>query len=408
LDKVFKDIKDALARSSSGGKFHSGQSGDRYLSGDVNWDGYDLPTLVAMVASPADPGQVDTVAGLWRSNGALITQSAENLSQSLTTLLQYWHGSAAEQASAAVTNTANWVTAVGETAAKLADSVEDAGGALRSAQSTMPSLASVVAPAVGFNPAAGAALAAAAGGPMGVASGALVGGLTSMFDAGAGSTATKQQAVQTMQRYEQAATTIDTNTPQFTAPVAWTGDSGTTGTTGGTGVAGGVGVGSLTTATSSAAGSGNVGQGFNQGTVPSFADNAVGRWNALTGGGRLGGIGGGGAGSFLGGMFGAGGTADGTEGAASRQKAGAANSSAVTNETGGVAARGGSSAAGILEDVGGKGAAGGMPIAGGMGAPGARGGGSEADHRRRIPFEEEPFTTGLKAVPPVIGLNPTD
>lgn len=397
LNKVFQDINKAM----SGDTDHFGHHGDRYVTGDVNWDGYELQSLVGMVASPADPSQVDTVAGLWRTNGAAITQGAENLSQSLTTLLSYWQGSAANQATAAVTNTANWITTVGETAGKLADSVEDAGGALRSAQSTMPSVSTTALVTSGFNPAAAGAGAATAAGPAGAATGALMGGLTSMFDAGASDTAAKQQAVQTMQRYQQAATTIDTNTPQFAAPAAWTSSGIGSTTTSGTGALTGAGATSL----ASASGSALAGQNLSQTTAPSFADNPAGRWNALTGGGKIGGIGGGGGGSFAGALLGAGGVG---EQAADRQKAASASgsSSGVVNETGGVAARGDASS--IMEDVGTQGTAG-TPGAPGMGAPGARmGGGQEGDYRRRIPFEEEPFTTGLKAVPPVIGLNPTD
>jgi len=72
-----EDIKQALA----GDNDKATHTGDRYVTGDVNWDGYDLQALVGMVASPADPAQVDTVAGLWRTNGAAITQSAESLSK---------------------------------------------------------------------------------------------------------------------------------------------------------------------------------------------------------------------------------------------------------------------------------------------------------------------------------------
>jgi hypothetical protein len=402
LSKVFQDIKNALHRTSADSGVHIGHKGDHYISGDVHWDGYDLPTLIGMVASPADPNQVDTVAGLWRSNGAQITQGAENLSQSLTTMLKYWRGSAADQASAAITNTANWISAVGETAGRMADSVEDAGGALRSAQSTMPSLAAGPLPVGGFNPAAGGAAAATAGGPMGAASGALLGGLSSVFASSAANTAQKQQAVQTMQRYEQAAVTIDTGTPQFATPVAWSGGTDPTG------VAAGGPLATTMTMTTSASGGGlDVG---GQRTVPSFADNATGRWNALTAGGKVGMSGmsgtGGGGGSLLGGVFGTAGL--GGAGRDESQQKAAATSGAVTNETsGGMVARGGSAGSAVLEDVGGR-ATPGAPGAPGMAAPGARGGYAQGEHRRRIPFEQEPFTTGLKAAPPVIGLNAVD
>jgi hypothetical protein len=44
--------------------------------------------------------------------------------------------------------------------------------------------------------------------------------------------------------------------------------------------------------------------------------------------------------------------------------------------------------------------------AGGYGAPGGAGTRKEEDdeHRRKFPVEEDPFSTDLKAAPPVIGL----
>jgi len=405
LDDVVQHMDQAVARTKSwndNGHHHSGH-GDRYVTGDVNWDGYGLPALQGMVAAPASPAQVQTVAGLWRGNGASITQGAENLSQSLTTLMNYWQGSAAKQVSDSVANTASWISAVGQTAGKVADLVEDAGGALQSAQNTMPGTppSSLL---LTYNTAADGAAAGAAGGPFGAAAGTMVGGLASVFAAGAVQGALKQQAVQTMQRYEQAAVSIDTTTPQFTPPPVW-------GSSSGGNLNSVVGPSPVTVPTT-----GTLTQsGADVSTVPSFADSPTGRWNALTGGGQYGSQFGGvgrvgsahlGMGFFGGGMAGMRGT----------EEARAANTS-VSPGVGAVAAAGENpagvvgrpdSSSSLLEDVDGRAGGGAVPMgAGGMGGAGARGG-ADADYRRRIPFEEDPFVTGLKAVPPVIGLNAVD
>jgi len=388
LDSVFANIDQAIARTKTWNDdthhhhHHSdgsGGSADRYVTGDTNWDTYDLPTLVSMVAAPASPSQVQSVAGLWRSNGASITSGADNLSQSLTTLMSYWQGAASQQVSASVANTAGWITAVGETAGKVADQVENASGALASAQNTMPG-----APTstfwTAYNTAADGATAGTAGGPFGVAAGTMMGSLASVFVASNNNGTEKQQAVQTMQRFEQAGVNIDTTTPQFTAPPVW-------GSAGGTSSGGGLGPALTVTAPQPQGGQTT---GVNLSTVPSFADSSTGRWDGLTGG--PGGAGDAGVsahdGGFAGfGMFGGGGGGFGKGNETER-------ASVPTIQPGNAPAGGG----GMM----------GSPMGAGMMGAGARGGGSEEEFRRRIPYEEDPFITGLKAVPPVIGLNSTE
>ncbi|HEX4724410.1 MAG TPA: hypothetical protein VH333_17965 [Pseudonocardiaceae bacterium] len=414
LDDVCSHIDAAIARTKSWNDqshqqhSHSGGSGgDRYVSGGTNWDGYDLPTLVSMVADPASPSQVQSVAGLWRTNGSAITQGAENLSQSLTSLMNYWQGSAADQVSGSVDNTANWISAVGETAGKVADQIEDAGGALQSAQNTMPGV-----PTSNFwlayNTAADGATTGAAAGPFGIAAGTMVGGLTSVFGASTDQSTMKQQAVQTMQRYEQAGVSIDTETPTFTPPPTW--GVGSDDTRGALGPSIAVTVPGATTPTTST--------GADLTTTPSFADSPTGRWDALTGGSQLGGAGGAGGaahGGFGGGgvgLIGGGlGSRNGSDVSRPNTNASPGAVAAAQNEPAGVAARagGGMDGASVLEDVDGRaGMAGPMGMGAPMGGMGGSRGGSDGEHRRRIPFEEDPFVTGLKAVPPVIGLNAVD
>lgn len=417
LSEVFSNIESALSRTVSGNepKFHRPRHGDRYVNGDTNWDGYDLPSLVSMVASPASPSQVDTVAGLWRSNGAAISQSADNLSNSLATLMNYWSGSAADSASSSVSGSSGWITAVGDTASKMAEEIENASGALQSAQNNMPGQ-----PTNSFwtayNTAADGSTAGAAGGPFGAAAGTMVGGLASVFTAGSSQTAMKQQAVQTMQRFEQAAVSIDTGTPLFQTPPSWGTASAST--------AGGV----IPNFNIADTGPTLPGGASGLSTLPSFADSPIGRWNALTGG--IGGAGGGGFGTggvgsvggsggdvglFGGGMFGVGGLGKDEERSGSAPMSGGAISAAAREEAtaAGMVGRTGMNAeglgaAGIMEEVDGAGAGGMMPMGGGMmGGMGARGG-SDGEHRRRIPIEEDPFLTGLKAAPRVIGLSSLD
>jgi uncharacterized protein YukE len=428
LSSIYQDIDNAISRtmSSSGEQHYHGGKGDRWVSGGENWDGYQLPDLTAMVADPANPSQVDTVAGLWRTNGAAVSQTAENLAQSMTSLMKFWQGAAAQQAADSVNGSSSWIAAVGETAAKVADQVENAGGALRSAQSTMPGQPTNTFWA-GFNSAAGGSAAGAVGGPFGAAAGAMVGGMASMFGASSDQNAQKQQAVQTMQRYETAAMSIDTSTPQFQAPPSWGPVSGTTAS------------GTMSPINVTAPGAGLVvtsGSSLNGGgvTVPSFTDSSVGRWNALTGGGSSGalsglgtgiggaGAGGGGAGGGAGlGLFGglSGGFAGETDaerraaaGSGTGGPSGAAAVSAATREDpaamiGGKPGAG--SGAGLMEEVDGPGGGmgGGMMGGGMMGGMGGRGG-PEGEHKRRIPFEDDPFLTGLKAAPRVIGLSSVD
>lgn len=426
LDSVFADIDQAIARTKNWNDdthnhhHHSngGGSGDRYVTGDTNWDTYDLPTLVSMVAEPASPSQVQEVAGLWRSNGAAITQGAETLNQSLTTLMNYWQGAASQQVSASVSDTGGWITAVGETAGKVADQVEDASGALQSAQNTMPGV-----PTsnfwVAYNTAADGSTTGAPAGPFGAAAGTMVGGLSSVFQASNDNGSMKQQAVQTMQRFEQAGVNIDTTTPQFAPPPAW-GSARTTAT----------GSGGRPAAMMTAPGpQSQTTTGVNLTTTPSFALDPTGRWDGLTGGpGGSGGLGdpsGAQAGSFAGGFVGFGGGGGGFGKDSETQRAsvptiqpgnaaagagaapGADNPAGIVGRTTDSAAMGSS----VMEEVDARAAAGGgaMPMGGGMMGAGARGaGGSEEEYRRRIPFEEDPFITGLKAVPPVIGLSALD
>lgn len=404
LDSIFQNITRTAARTVATSNV-SAPNQDRYVTGGVNWNGYDLNSLIGMVANKANPAQVDAVAGLWRQQGTSISQGAGDLQKSLNTLMKYWQGSAAGQSANSVATNTSWLSGLGNTTTQMASPIQDAAGALRSAQSMMPG-----SPGGSFfsgfgGAAGGAAIGMMIGGPFGAAAGAMMGGLASMFGFGSNQDQLKQQAVQSMQRYEQAGMNIDPSTPQFTAPG--------TGITGFGSTSGGVAPGTVQ----------GVGLNPQLSTIPSFAVDPTGRWNALTGGVNglpsVGGAGGGGGigsgaamGAFgpIGSMGGMGGAlADGVRSGGVRS--GGAGSLAAEEKAGGRsaaeervgAAEGAGERGSVMDNVD-------QPRQSPLSGAGARGGRREDDkeHRRRIPFDEDPFATGMKAAPPVIGLTRTD
>jgi hypothetical protein len=363
---------------------------DHYVTGGTNWGGYSLESLIKMVAHDANPAQLQFLADTWRRQGDKLSDSAENLRRSLLTLMSYWTGSGADEATRTVARNSQWISELGQTATQIAEPVDDSGGALRSAQSTMPG-----APKGGFwsglGTAGGAAAAGfAVGGPFGAAAGAVIGGIASAFGFGSSKRKLKRKAVETMTRYETAILGIDRATPQFRQPAdgiidpIWNrprpGDGVGTmppghrppgGTGPGTGI-GGPGIPGI-------------------GTTPSFSDGSAARWNALTGGGPYGlGYPGGAAGG-LGddmarnrGMFPPGGPMG----------------------MGGMPMGGGRPGAGTERGANRYGRAMGAAGAYGPGGMGAGAGRQDDDkeHKRRFPVEEDLFSGDIKAAPPVIGL----
>jgi hypothetical protein len=384
--------------------------GDHYVTGGTNWGGYSLESLIRMVANDANPAQLQFLADVWRRQGQNLTASADNLQRSLVTLMQFWSGEGAEAATRSVARNSRWIQNIGDTAAQIAEPVDDSGGALRSAQSTMPG-----APKGGFwsglGTAGGAAAAGfAVGGPFGAAAGAVIGGIASAFGFGSSKKKLKKKAVQTMTRYETAILGIDRATPQFTQPAdgiidpIWNrpGD-------------GNGGVGTLPpgqqrppgggTPTIPGVNPGTPGWQYTpgSGTTPSFADSSSARWGSLTGvgpygAGAAGGLGGVGFGSgddlarnsrLFGG---AGGSFPGAGlGAGVPPMAGVGGGRGADLERG--ANRYGRAGAGGVSGYG----------PGGMGAGGANRE-EDKEHKRRVPMEEDLFTGDLKAAPPVIGL----
>ncbi len=383
---------------------------DQYVVPGVHWDGFSHETLFGMVHQQANPAQVEKLADDWDRHGRELTRRAEDLQRSLSALLPYWGGEASDQAARSVIRAVGWMGDVGSTSSAMADPLQDSAGALRSAQSTMPAPPG----GSGWLGAAGAGAAAgfAIGGPVGAGIGAAIGGIGSAFGFGSNKKKLKRRAVQTMQRYEAAAVQVDTSTPRFVdSGVGRIGMSDYDSRRLGGGQVPGAGTGPVPppnvigdpTVPAGTRPSGVVSP------VPGFGGGgAVGPggvgWNDLTGrggpNGFFGGAGGyaGGLGAPFGGRGMAGAGVGGTGGAGGRGGAFGPGG----RYGGAYAGRAGAGAFGDdhLNRRGGAGAHGaGSPL-----MPGAGGRGDDDDeHRRRYPYEEEPFKLDDTVAPPVIG-----
>lgn len=400
------------------------EENDLWVTGGVNWNGYGLEPLIKMVAERANPGQLNALAGEWSRHGAAVSTASDDLQKSLGRLMQFWGGAAADGAAAKVLTNARWIGELGVTAQQMSGPIQDASGALRSAQDTMPGMPknNWLATAGG-----GAAAGFALGGPIGAAFGAALGGIASAFGFGNKKKKMKRKAVQTMERFEGALLVVDQLTPQFPGPSDGTNPGG------GTVPAPDDGIGRPGIPVQPPPGGGVVRPSpmpvdGNYGTDPSFAFGPDSRWQSLTGlgpgggGGNVPGVGGGG-GYGLGGVPFGGLPPGGGRGGAGGRGAGALGGPAGRGNGAGGRGAGGRGAGGR----GGAGFPGGMGGAGGRGdrdyrgrgrfsktgafgpgggAPGGRRGEDEEDgeHRRSVPIEEDLFSSDQKAAPPVIGL----
>ncbi|UVS77161.1 WXG100 family type VII secretion target [Actinokineospora sp. UTMC 2448] len=388
---------------------------DRWVTGGVHWDGYSLKALQRMVGQRANANQLDMLADRWASHGDRIAESATDLSRSLQRLLQFWSGTAAEGARTVVVRNCAWLAETAATATRMARPIEDAGGALRSAQSTMPggSPSSPWFATVGGGAAAGLAV----GGPIGAAFGAAIGGIASAFGFGSNKKKMKRKAVQTMRRYETALLGIDGATPRFGDPADGVdpGADPTNPRPPSTGVPG-PGVPPPSGSLPPELGAGpkvpppmpTPDIGTSPSLAPSFDTGWERRWQGLTGMGP-----GPGAGANPGGLPGLGGGPvgfGGLPGASAGRGVGMGRGALAGGAAG--MGRGGAPGVGRGGAIGDRqrGAAGrfgrGTGFGSGYGAP-AGGARKEEDgeHRRRVPLEDDPFTPhDLRAAPPVIGL----
>jgi hypothetical protein len=349
---------------------------------------------VAMVATQASAPQLERLALDWRSTGEGVTDAADYLADALDDLMNYWSGESAEKARHTVALNAQWVSDLGTTATQMGDPIDEAAGALRAAQAAMPTLPQV-APAElpGSAPHGAEQVAALTNSQLGAAVGATAAGSESAFAAQAEQAEAKRVAVETMQRFEAAAVGIDRSTPQFLGQNSELvpNDDGLD-----LSEVEGIWISQISTAT-------GVemrwklltevpGTTTSQGSPGGFG--AGGGFDPLAGGGFTGvGTGGGGGGSLLGPV--SGGSSLGGVGDPDRM--------------GGLSGRGGMLPTGPAGAVIGTGAGPGMhggamgaaPLGAGMGM----GAGAGGAHRRRFPFDaDDPFDTGQKASPPVIGL----
>jgi hypothetical protein len=392
-------------------------SSDWYVTGGVNWPGFSLLELVTMVAEGASVPQLERLAVDWRNAGDGIVDTADFLADALNELMNYWTGTSAEAARTTVALNAQWVLDLGTTARDISGPIEESAGALKAAQEAMPQLPEI-APLAAFQQAQQAQdvqqapiaqqdslaqqasapinarrAAALTGSPMGGAVGATAAGSRSAFADQAEQAEAKRVAVETMQRFETATVGIDRSTPRFLGQndelvprddlVGGSGDEEFANQVGNaTGIDRRWGL--LTNLPLDATTAQRLGlDGANLGLIS----------GSQTG---LGGIGGGAGAMNLGPLAGGNSQIGGIGGEGPGGVGGAVP-----------AARGGvlpTSAAGA---IGGANAAHGMAAPVGatpMGA-GAVGASAAQAHRRRVPYDaDDPFDTGQKASPPVIGL----
>ncbi|GAB1508496.1 PPE domain-containing protein [Actinophytocola sp. KF-1] len=372
------------------------QGSDHYVSGGVNWAAFTLEQLVNMVVDKASVPQLERLADDWRTTGDGVADAADYLADALDDLMDFWSGETADKARYTVALNAQWVGDLAMTAKEMGDPIEEAAGALKSAQEAMPKLPPTPPAAVPGSAPEGAELArlVTEGSPLASAVGATAAGAESAFQAQAEQEQLKRVAIETMQRFEQAAVGIDQATPRFEGrgtelrprvddvEVTPGGDVwiSTVNVSAGVDLRWQLLTGMTDTSSSSMPG--------------------VGAYDGGGGGGGVGGV------SGLSGGIGGSGTGGGF-GVMPGPMTGRGTIGDSAGNLGGVA-RGGlpTGAAGVLPTSGGGTAHGGMmgpmaPMAGaGMGAQGA----GQA-HRRRVPFDaDDPFDTGQKASPPVIGL----
>ncbi len=364
-------------------------SGDQYVSGGVNWSAFTLEQLVGMVSDKASVPQLERLAGDWRETGDGVTAAADYLADALDDLMNYWSGKSADQARHTVALNAQWVGDLGTTARDMGDPIEEAAGALKSAQETMPKLPATPPQTVpgSATQGAGAAQAVTGGSPLGAAVGATAAGSESAFQAQAQQEEMKRVAVETMQRFEAAAVGIDQATPQFQ------------------------GRGTVLRPRVDDARLQPGGDLWTQ--QVNMANGVDPRWQALTGmtdtsasamkrvaslddvGGFGGGaaVGGGGATGF--GVVAGPVSGRGTVGGNPELVGNGGGARPLPTGAAGIVSPVNTSTPGMTGPIG-------APMAPGMGMAGAAG--AQA-HRRRVPFDgDDPFDTGEKASKPVIGL----
>jgi hypothetical protein len=359
-----------------------GNSGDQYVNGGVNWAAFSLEELVAMVSEKASVPQLVELANDWRETGEEITAAADYLADALDDLMNFWSGESAEQARQTVALNAQWVGDLGATARTMGDPIDEAAGALKSAQEAMPKLPTVPQEDVlGSAPrGADAASAVTGGSQLGAAVGATAAGSESAFQSQAEQEDMKRIAIETMERFEAAAVGIDQATPQFQEQSKVLRPREDTGSDGGDN---------------------------------GWLDKVNGetgvdrRWQALTGGmtdpsatsGQSSGASGDFAFSNGAGSIGAG---AGEVGAVSGPVTGRGTTEHVSGVGGARPGFAAAAASGAAAGTSNAGMTGPMAPMGGMGAGGQ---GDGQQYRRRVPFDgEDPFDTGQQVSKPVIGI----
>jgi hypothetical protein len=394
-------------------------SSDWYVSGGVNWPGYTLPQLVSMVAQQASVPQLQQLAIDWRSAGDGIADTADYLAEALDDLMNYWTGASAEAARHTVALNAQWVSDLGITAREMGGPIEEAAGALKAAQDAMPQMPQVApVPETSSAPMNAQQAQALTGSPLAAAVAASAAGSRSAFAGQAEDTAAKRVAVETMQRFENAAVGIDRATPRFLGQnsklvprddlVVDPGDGDfahkvttTTGLDMRWKFLTNLPLGATTAQLASGAGIDGSTFGLINGSITGVGGIGGGvggtTFGPLNGDfSTFGGLNGGGLGNSGFGVGGLGGSGLGGSGGEGVDRFGNA-----------IPTRGGlpTSSSGVIGGANSTHAVGGPMGATPMGAGAMGAAAATGAHRRRVPFDaDDPFDTGQKASPPVIGL----
>ncbi len=166
--------------------------------GATNWNAYSHEELCAMVRDGASPGQVGEQSSVLDGLSRGVSECAEEVAGQQRAVAEFWRGQASGAFDGTLDEHGSGGAAVAEHTAALAAAVARASEALARAQQQMPDPVDV-----GAATRQGALVGGVAGGPA-AALGVVAGAGTSWFGASLLAANRKAEAVEVMQRFEQA------------------------------------------------------------------------------------------------------------------------------------------------------------------------------------------------------------